>query len=194
VKLITPTLRVLPLLLAASTVPASAQVVAGDPFADGNDGAKRHIASGFVCPLKVGPFRRDAVGESDPETHSDFCAYYAQDGVYGTIKLLPAAGTYDPKASLAADFEQQEATGGKKIDETTADLFGSNVAPLSVYTRSYETSKLEELHYRVLFAGADINGWAVETTVEFAEPRDVAVERTFLQAVYDSARREIGAK
>jgi hypothetical protein len=178
----------------AALSPAFSQVVAGDPFADGNDGAKRHIASGFTCPLKIGPFRRDAVGESDPESHADFCAYYAQDGVYGTIRLLPVTGTYDPKTSLGGDFEQQEATGGKEIDESTADLAGNKGAPLSVYTRSYETSKLEELHYRVLFAGADINGWAVETTVEFAEPRDVAVERTFLQAVYDSARREIGAK
>jgi hypothetical protein len=180
--------------VAAGAVTASAQVVAGDPFADGNDGAKRHIASGFTCPLKIGPFRRDAVGESDPESHSDFCAYYAQDGVYGTIKLLPVSGTYDPKESLAADFGQQEATGGKEIDENAAGLVGSSAMQLPVYTRSYETSKLEELHYRVLFAGAAINGWAVETTVEFAEPRDVTVERTFLQAVYDSARSEIGAK
>jgi hypothetical protein len=180
-------------VLSACINPAPAQVVAGDTFADGADGAKVH-ASGFVCPLKIGGFRRDAVGESDPSAHADFCAYSSQDGVYGTIKLSPVAGAYDPKLSMARDFEEQEATGGRKIDETSVDLPLKNSPPFVVYTRSYETSKLEDLHYRVLFAGATLKGWAVEAIVEYAEPRDVAVERDFLQSVYDAAQSEIGAK
>ena len=65
--------------------------VAGDTFADGADGAKVHVASGFVCPAKIGAFERDAVGESDPEAGADFCAYAALDGVYGTIRLVSVA-------------------------------------------------------------------------------------------------------
>src|SRR5438105_15303984 len=50
---------------------AGAQTVAGDTFADGPNGAKVHVASRFVCPAKIGPFERDAVGETDPETGAD---------------------------------------------------------------------------------------------------------------------------
>jgi hypothetical protein len=184
-------LGALALLLAAPA--AHAQSMPGDAFADGKDGAKVHKASGFVCPAKIGLFERDAVGDADPETQTDFCAYSVLNGVYGTIKLAPLTGAYDPKASLAADFTEQEGTGGKEISEKPEVLPGG-VGPLSVYARTYETSKLEELHYRVLFTGAALKNWAVETTIEYADPRDTPLEQDFLRAIYAAAQTQIGAK
>jgi hypothetical protein len=175
--------------------PSFAQVVAGDTFSDGRDGAKVHVASGYVCPAKIGLFERDAVGESDPSAGADFCAYSTQDGVYGTIKLTPVPGNYDPKVSLVRDFTEQEATGGKKIFEGNVDQPAkSGAPPITIYTRSYETSKLEDLHYRVLFAGADVKSWAVEAVIEYADPRDASLEQEFLHAVYIAAQNGIGAK
>ena len=183
------------LLSLFAMAPASAQVVAGDTFSDGKDGAKVHVASGFVCPAKIGLFERDAVGESDPSAGADFCAYSGQDGVYGTIKLVPVHGTYEPKISLVRDFTEQEATGGKQISEDNVVQPAQGTAqPISIYTRNYETSKLEDLHYRVLFAGADVNSWAVEAIIEYAEPRDASLEQEFLHAVYAAAQSGIGAK
>lgn len=180
------------ILFAGAT--AVAQTVAGDTFADAANGAKAHVASGFVCPAKIGAFERDAVGETDPETGADFCAYAALDGLYGTIVLVPLNGTYDAKRSLAGDFAEQEGTGGKQIAETGINIASAQGAPpLAVYTRTYETAKLEDLHYRVLFAGAAVNNWAVEATIEFAEPRDVRDEQLFLHAVYAAAQSEIRA-
>jgi len=174
--------------------PAYAQTVAGDTFADGKDGAKVHTASGFVCPAKIGPFERDAVGESDPETGEDFCAYGALDSIYGTIKLMPLHGPYDPKQSLAGDFAEQEGTGGKRIAERDVGVAAApGAAPLQVYTCTYEAAKLEDLHYRVLFAGAAVKNWAVEATIEFAEPRDTPVAQDFFRAVYTAAPNKIGA-
>jgi hypothetical protein len=177
------------------TVPeAGAQTVAGDTFSDGANGAKVHVASKFVCPTKIGPFERDAVGETDPGTGADFCAYAALDGVYGTIRLVPLRGAYDAKQSLAQDFAEQEGAGGKPIAESDVAIVAvSHGSPVSVYTRTYETAKLEDLHYRVQFAGAAIGNWVVETTIEFAEPRDLAEAQSFLRAVYGSARNEIAA-
>ena len=169
---------------------AAAQTVAGDTFADGANGAKVHVASKFVCPAKVGPFERDAVGESDPETGADFCAYAALDGVYGTIKFVPLHGAYDARQSLAQDFAEQEGAGGKSIAENDVSVT-TVVASLPVYTRTYESAKLEDLHYRVQFAGAAIGSWAVETTIEFAEPRDLTEAQSFLRAVYAAAQNEI---
>ncbi len=170
-----------------------AQVVAGDTFADGKDGAKVHTASGLVCPAKIGLFERDAVGEFDPQSHADFCAYSALDGVYGTIRIAPASAGYDPKVSLARDFTEQEATGGRKIAEATIDIAPHGVQPFPVYTRSYETAELEELHYLVLLTGADVKTWAVETTIEYAAPRDAGVENDFLHTVYEAVPGEIAA-
>ena len=175
--------------------PASAQVVAGDTFSDGKDGAKVHVASGFVCPAKIGLFERDAVGETDPSAGADFCAYSTLDGVYGTIKLVPVPGTYDAKTSLAPDFAIQEGTVGKKVaegDVTVAAVQGG--APLTIYTRTYESAKLEDLHYRVLFAGVAVKNWAVESTIEFAEPRDTPLEKDFFHAVYAAAQTQVGTK
>jgi hypothetical protein len=173
---------------------AQAQTVSGDTFADASNGAKMHVASKFLCPAKIGPFERDAVGEADPETGADFCAYAALDGVYGTIRLVPLHGVYDAKESLAKDFAEQEGSGGKSMGEKDIALEGSSGgAPISVFTRTYETAKLEDLHYRVQFAGAAIGNWAVETTIEFAEPRDLDEAQNFLRAVFVSARGEIAA-
>jgi hypothetical protein len=172
---------------------AIAQTVAGDQFADGAGGAKVHVASGFVCPAKIGIFERDAVGETNPQTGADFCAYSALDGVYGTITFLPQRGSYDPKQSLADDFAEQQGTGGKEIAEgTTSIATGASSQPLAVYTRSYETAKLEELHYRVTYTGAAIANWAVQTTLEYADPRDTNEAQLFLRAVYAGATAEIG--
>jgi hypothetical protein len=183
------------LLVALVASPAFSQVVAGDTFSDGKDGAKVHVASGYVCPAKIGLFERDAVGESDPSAGADFCAYSTQDGVYGTIKLTPVPGNYDPKVSLVRDFTEQEATGGKQIFEgNVAQPAKGGAAPITIYTRSYETSKLEDLHYRVLFAGADVKSWAVEAVIEYADPRDASLEQEFLHAVYTAAQNGIGAK
>lgn len=174
--------------------PAAAQTVAGDAFADAKDGGKKHIASGFICPAKIGLFERDAVGESNPETGEDFCAYAALDGVYGTIKLMPLHGDYDARAAFAADFAEQEGTGGKKISEGNVTIKGDSRDPAStVYTRGYVTAQLEDLHYRVLFAGAAVKSWAVEAVIEYAEPRDTPEQKEFLQAVYAAAQSEIGA-
>lgn len=160
-------------------------------FKDGPNGEKIHIASGFVCPEKIGRYIRDAVGESDLETGSDFCSYYALDGIYGTVTLTPLSVTYNPASSLQPLFTEEEEIGGKALGVKTV-AFGPKAAPLSIYTRTYETAKLETLHYRILFTGAAVKNWAVETTIEYAEPRDDEVEKDFLDAVYLSALGQIG--
>ncbi len=171
---------------AALHAPALGQAGA-NTFKERDDGAKIH-RSGFVCPQKIGPFERDAAGEADTETNSDFCAYSDIGGVYGTIKLTPLTGNYDPKASLASDFGVQEATGGQRIAEKAIKLERS---PLSIYTRTYSTAHAETLEYRILFAGAALRGWAVEVTVEYADPRDAQTEAEFLHAIYAAAARQI---
>ncbi len=174
---------------AAFGVLAASSALAADsnsPFVDGAKDVKVHSASGFVCPLKIGQFERDAAGQANQQTETDFCAYSALDGVYGTVTLTPLTGVYDAKASLADDFAVQEGTGGKQVGEATLKL-----APLEIFTRSYETSHLADLHYRVLFAGAAVGNWAVETTIEYAEPRDNADQKEFLDAVYRAAAAEI---
>lgn len=173
------------LLLAA---PAFAQTA--DTFADGKDGAKIHTASGFVCPAKIGNFERDAAGENDVQSGADICSYAALDGVYGTIILIPLTGPYDAKSALASAFIEQEGTGGKMISEATIPL-GPKSASLPVYTRIYRTARAEALEYRILFTGAQVKNWAVEATVEYADPRDAAAEKDFLNTVYAAAAREI---
>jgi hypothetical protein len=181
--------------LLLSSLPAFAQDAAIDSFADTRDGGKLHAASGFVCPAKIGLFERDAVGEADPEKGAVFCAYSALDGVYGTITLAAPEGPYDPKTALAPGFIEQEGTGGRRIAEGMLSLTSKpGAAPLAVYTRTYETARLEDDHYRVLFTGAEVKNWAVEVTIEYAEPRDTPVEDEFLRAVYAAAAREIGGQ
>ncbi len=128
--------------------PALAQTTDIDAFKDGPDEAKVHT-SGFVCPLFIGHFERDAYGERDPSLGSDFCAYSARDGVYGTITLTPLKAAYDPKTALVPEFTEQEGIGGKIIGERTINI-GGGATPISVYSRTYETAALETLHYRIL--------------------------------------------
>ncbi|HXC57571.1 MAG TPA: hypothetical protein VNU97_19885 [Rhizomicrobium sp.] len=184
----------IPLALAATMLllmPAHAQTTDIDAFKDAGDEAKVHSASGFVCPLFIGHFERDAYGERDPSIGADFCAYSALDGVYGTITLTPLKGiAYDPKTALVPEFTEQEGIGGKMVGESTMHI-GGGATPISVYTRTYETAALETLHYRILFSGGTIGAWALEATVEFATPRDDDKQRDFLKAVYDEALAHI---
>lgn len=182
-------------VLVIAALIAGSSAAQDDPFTDAHDGGKLHTASGFVCPPKIGLFGRDAVGEADPTAGSDFCAYSALDSVYGTIKLTPLSEPYNPQTSLAPGFIVQEETGGKRIAEgMTSLIVKPGAPPLAVYTRTYETAKLEDRHYRVLFAGAQFKNWAVETTIEYADPNDLTVEADFLRAVYAEAENEIAAK
>ncbi len=174
------------IFLLASAMSASAQQ-SGDVFGDATNNIKIHVASGFVCPTKIGLFQRDAVGERDPKTSADFCSYSALDGVYGTITLTPLSGPYDPKTALVPEFQEQEATGGKVIGEATGRFGGA-----SVYTRSYGTSNLGDMRYRVQFAASAVGQWAVQVTMEYASPRDDAVKQDFLDAVYDEAVHRLG--
>ncbi len=181
----------LSLFLAAGSF-AHSQGVA-DPFADLRDGGKLHTASGFVCPDKIGLFKRDTVGEFDPQSGVDFCAYSALGGVYGTIRFMLLDRPYNAKTSLAPGFVEEEGTGGKRIADGVIAL-PAKAGTVPVYTRTYETAKLEGDRYRVLFSGAQFNNWAVETTVEYTDPRDVAVESEFLHAVYAEAAASIVPK
>lgn len=175
------------MMLLLMTAPALAQDT-GDVFADAANNAKTHVASGFVCPAKIGIFVRDAVGERDPSAGADFCAYSALDGVYGTIVLAPLSGPYEPRNALASDFEEQEGTGGKKIAEMPVKLGGA-----LVYTRTYQTSSLESIRYRALFAAAAAGPWAVQVTMEYASPRDDKIEKSFLDTVYAQAFKKLAA-
>ena len=166
---------------------------AADVFADGANGAKVHEASGFVCPLKIGDFERDAVGERDPETGTDYCAYSALDGVYGSVMLRPAPKEADPKALLDADFAVEEGSGARLLAEWYQPL-GAKNAPLQAYLRTYETAHLESQRYITLFASAAVNGWVVQATVEYADPRNKDLQAAFLNVVYAAAAREIGTQ
>jgi hypothetical protein len=170
--------------LAAS--PGAAQTTSIDTFKDGADEAKVHTASGFVCPLFIGHFERDAYGERAPRLGSDFCVYSALDGVYGTITLTPLKSAYDPKTALLPEFTEQEGIGGKIVGESTQKI-GGGTTPISVYSRTYETAALETLHYRILFSSGSVGSWAVAATVEFATPRDDDKLKDFLNAVYAEA-------
>jgi hypothetical protein len=179
------------LTLALVALSCTSRAVAQEDFSDAR-GGKLHIASGFVCPSKITTFERDAVGERDPQARAVYCAYSKLDGVYGTIVVKPLHAAYDARSSLAAAFEETQSTGGRMIGEQMM-RFGTSANPLEVYSRTYETAKLSEAHYRVLFAGAAINDWAVELTIEYADPRDSDAQKEFLSAVYSAATAQIGA-
>ncbi len=186
------------MLLKALRIPAMAMLLAPaafaqttdiDTFKDTGDQAKLHV-SGFICPLFIGRFQRNAYGERDPSHGTDFCAYSAIDGVYGTVTLTPLKTAYDPKAALAQEFAEQEGIGGKLIGERTMNI-GGGANPISVYARAYETAALETLHYRILFSTGTVGAWAIEATVEYATPRDDQKQRDFLNAVYAGALTHI---
>ncbi|HVZ67966.1 MAG TPA: hypothetical protein VG891_00785 [Rhizomicrobium sp.] len=168
---------------------AQAQPAGMDVFTEAKNGDKVHTASGFVCPRAIGTFVRDAAGEADPEMQTASCSYSTLDGVYGSVTLVPLRDGYQPKSSLAPQFEQQEATGGKMVWQGTVNI---GKPPLAVYIRLYQTAKLEELKYTVLYSGSVVKNWAVETTIEYADPRDAAEKNMFLNGVYEAALAEIG--
>ena len=172
---------------------ALAQDASVGPFSDLRDGGKRHTASGFVCPAMIGAFERDAVGEAAPASGADFCAYSAIDGIYGTIRITPLEGPYNAASSLAPGFVEQEGLHARRIADGLATL-AIKPLPVSIYARTYETARLEDLHYRVVFAGAQFRNWAIEATVEYADPRDTHGEDLFLHAVYAAAEAELGGK
>lgn len=179
-------------LLALTFAAAAASAADIDVFKDNAAGDKIHVTSGFVCPLKIGRFDRDAVGEKNPVNDTDYCAYSARDGVYGSIALQPLRGDYDPKALMAEDFISQEGMGGKFISESTLG-FGSQNA-LAVYARIYDAAKNEAMRYRMLMACAAVRNWVVRVTVEYATPRDEELKNDFLKAVYDSALSKLGGE
>lgn len=173
--------------LALSCAAAFGQTTDIDAFKDyGNDDGKLHTASGFICPHFIGHFERDAFGERDPELGSDYCLYSARDGVYGTITLTPLKSAYDPKAALAAEFAEQEGIGAKVVGESTIKI-GGGAAPISVYSRTYETAHLESDRYRIQFATGAVGNWAIEATIEYSSPRDDDKDHDFLNAVFTEA-------
>lgn len=179
------TALLLPLVLTA----AHADEVEG--FAEGPSGAMVHGPSGFVCPPKIGAFERDAVGRRNPQRDSDYCAYSALSGVYGTIIILPLPSTFDPKESLAGEFALQEGTGGTVIGENVQQV-GAPGASVPVYLRTYENARLDSVHCRTLFAAAAVGAWSIQVIVEYVDPRDRETEKDFLDSVYAAAQREIG--
>lgn len=162
-----------------------------DAFGEGAGGAVVHVASGFVCPLKIGGFERDAAGRRDPGRDADYCAYSSLSGVYGTIVIMPLPATFDPKESLQGEFAVQEGTGGTVIGESVQNV-GAPGASIPVYMRTYETARLESLHYRTLFANAAVGAWSVQLILEYAHPRDVDLEKGFLNSVYAAAQHDLG--
>jgi hypothetical protein len=179
------------LVLAALFAPAQAQDLS-DVFSDAPGDAKLHIASGFVCPLQIAEFERDAAGQKDPSAGADYCAYSSLDGVYGTITLTPLPMTYDPKAMLAPDFAVQEGSGGTVVGETIETL-GSKSAPLPVFIRTYETAKLAAMHYETQFASAAVGAWVVEVEIEYAAPRDKDLRTNFLNTAFALAQDKIAS-
>ena len=187
-------LRNLGVLCAKSLLPLVAAVTAhaqdAGPFTDARDGGKVHTASGFVCPARVGRFERDAVG---PDIGADFCTYSASAGVYGRIRLVPLDGLYDAKTSLAPAFVAQEALKARLIADGPTAL-PLKPSPVAAYARTYEMAALNDQHFRVALEGAQFGNWAVETTIEYVDPRDTALEADFLHAVYAAAASEIAVK
>jgi hypothetical protein len=181
------------LRLMAILVPLAFGVAQADDqegFSEGPNGAMVHGPSGLVCPLKIGAFERDAAGLRDPGREADYCAYSALSGDYATIIIMPLPSTFDPKQALASEFALQEGAGGTVIDETIQPV-GAPGAAIPVYMRTYETARLESLHYCTLFADAAVGAWSVQVIVEFAKPRDTEAESQFIDSVYTAAEREI---
>ncbi len=169
------------LLLAAA--PALAQE---GGFADGPNGAATH-ASGFVCPLKIDTFERDATGLRDAGTGADYCAYSALSGVYGTVIIMALPSPFDPKNVLAPEFRVQEGTDGHLISEAM-----QKIAAIPVYTRVYETARLQSRQYRTLYASTAVGAWSIVAIVEYAHPQDQDLASTFLSAIYGEAVKDIG--
>ncbi len=155
-------------------------------FGDGPNGAAIHT-SGFVCPLKIGTFERDATGLRDVGSGADYCAYSALSGIYGTVIIMALPSPFDPKNVLAPEFRVQEGTDGHLIGEEM-----QRIATIPVYTRVYETARLQSRQYRTLYASGAVGAWSVAVIVEYAQPQDKAIASTFLTAIYGEAVKDIG--
>jgi len=178
---------------AGKGIAAALLLLAGAPalaqeggFADGPNGAATHT-SGFVCPLKIGTFARDAIGLRDSGTGADYCAYSALSGVYGTVIIMALPSPFDPKNVLAPEFRIQEGTDGHLIDEAM-----QKIEAIPVYTRSYETARLQSRQYRTLYASAAVGAWSIVAIVEYAYPQDKDMASAFLAAIYSEAVKDIG--
>ncbi len=169
-------------LLLLAAVPALAQE---GGFADGPNGAAIHV-SGFVCRLKIGTFERDATGLRDAGTGADYCAYSALSGIYGTLIIRTLPSPFDPKNVLAPEFRVQEGTDGHLIDEAM-----QKIAAIPVYTRIYETARLQSRQYRTLYASAAVGAWSVVAIVEYAHPQDKGLANAFLAAIYGEAAKDL---
>ncbi|MGB8602262.1 MAG: hypothetical protein WCD42_08715 [Rhizomicrobium sp.] len=156
-----------------------------DVFEDVSGGAKRHVVSGFLCPVQIGHYDRDAVGVRDTARHADYCAYSARDGVYGTVVLSPLPHNFDPKALITPDIVLQEGAGSRMSAEGVYSL--GPAKNLAVYTRTYDAARIEAMRYRVLLAVAAVGNWAVQVTVEYADPRDLETKNEFVNAIFDRA-------
>ncbi|MDE2464542.1 MAG: hypothetical protein KGO02_12610 [Alphaproteobacteria bacterium] len=173
------------LLTGAAALAHDAPVILG-AFRNGDHDGRIALASGFVCPERIGPYIRDAVGQSGPNEQAVFCSYYALDGIYGTVRILPLDGRFDGPASLASQFALQTGSGAKVVAQATATVAGKGTTP-AVYSRTYETSRLETLHYRVRYSSAPVRGWVVQVISEYAAPRDDATRNLFLNWAYGPA-------
>ena len=132
---------------------ALAQDASVGPFSDLRDGGKRHTASGFVCPAMIGAFERDAVGEAAPASGADFCAdrrSTASTARSGSRRWR--VPTTPPRRWRLASSSRRVCTA-RRIADGLATL-AIKPLPVSIYARTDETARLEDLHYRVVFAGA----------------------------------------
>ena len=170
-------------LVSSSLASAHGTTVALGAFRDGPHDGRIARASGFVCPDRVGPYIRDAAGQTGVSQKKVFCSYYALDGIYGTVRILPLHGQFDGPGLLAGQFSQEAGSGGKVVAQKTFS-FSAAGRMLSMFSRTYENSHLENLHYRVNYASAPVRGWVVEVISEYASPRDDATRTVFLDWVY----------
>jgi len=81
---------------------------------------------------------------------------------------------FDPKNVLAPEFRVQEGTDGHLIDEAM-----QKIAAIPVYTRSYETARLQSRQYRTLYASAAVGAWSIVAIVEYAHPQDNDMANAF---------------
>ena len=170
-------------LMSTTLVRAHDTTVALGAFRYGPHDGRIARASGFVCPDRIGPYIRDAAGQSGVSQKRVFCSYYARDGIYGTVRILPLDGQFDGPGLLAGQFSQEAGSGGRIVAQTTLSIAAAGRV-LPVFSRTYETSHLENLHYRVSYASAPVRGWVVEVISEYASPRDDATKTVFLDWVY----------
>lgn len=168
--------------------PAAAQRIG---FSSSANGSLVH-ESGYVCPQMIGPFQRDAAGLRDPVSGAQSCSYSAQSGVYGTVILEPMTNSFDPKEGLIPAFRAEDAAGSIIVSEQIQPVGTEGIA-VPVYVRVYRKARLDQREYRTLYAAAAYGIWAVEAIVEYSDPQDKDLNTAFLNAIYDTATKMIGA-